>query len=85
IYAALADQTRAQVLQEWGGQGFGAFKPALAELAVESMAPVTAEMRRLMADTAEIDSVLKDGAERAATLADPVVAEVKKIIGFWGA
>jgi tryptophanyl-tRNA synthetase len=40
-------------------------------------------MRRLMADTAEIDKVLKDGAERAAEIADPVVDEVKKIIGFW--
>ena len=85
IYAALADLTREQVLAQYGGQGFGAFKPALAELAVESMAPVTAEMRRLMADTTEIDRVLKDGAERAAAIADPVVDEVKKIIGFWRA
>jgi tryptophanyl-tRNA synthetase len=49
------------------------------------MAPVSAEMRRLMADTAEIDRVLKDGAERAAAIADPVVDEVKKIVGFWRA
>lgn len=85
IYAALADMTREQVLAEFGGQGFGAFKPALAELAVSSMAPVTAEMRRLMADPAEIDRVLKDGAERASAIADPVVDEVKKIVGFWRA
>ncbi|MFN3558424.1 MAG: tryptophan--tRNA ligase [Brevundimonas sp.] len=85
IYAALADETKEQVLREWGGKGFGAFKPALAELAVASMAPVTGEMRRLMADTAEIDRVLKDGAERAAAIADPVVDEVKKIVGFWRA
>ena len=85
IYAALADISREQVLAQFGGQGFGAFKPALAELAVESMAPVTAEMRRLMADPAEIDRVLKDGAERAAAVADPVVDEVKKIVGFWRA
>ncbi len=83
IYAALADMTREQVLAQYAGQGFGAFKPALAERAVEAMAPVTAEMRRLMADPAEIDRVLKDGAERAAAIADPVVDEVKKIVGFW--
>ena len=83
IYAALADLTREQVLAEYAGQGFGAFKPALAELAVEAMAPVTAEMRRLMADPTEIDRVLKDGAERAAAIADPVVEETKKIVGFW--
>ena len=85
IYAALAGMTREQVLAEFGGQGFGAFKPALAELAVSSMAPVTAEMRRLMADPGEIDRVLKGGAERASALADPVVDEVKKIVGFWRA
>jgi tryptophanyl-tRNA synthetase len=83
IYAALADMTREQVLAQYAGQGFGAFKPALAERAVEAMAPVTAEMRRLMADPAEIDRVLKDGAERAAAIADPVVDEVKQIVGFW--
>ncbi|WP_374598072.1 tryptophan--tRNA ligase [Brevundimonas sp.] len=83
IYAALADLTREQVLSQYAGQGFGAFKPALAELAVEAMAPVTAEMRRLMADPAEIDRVLKDGAERASAIADPVVDEVKRIVGFW--
>ena len=85
IYAALADMTREQVLAQFGGQGFGAFKPALADLAVSSLAPVTAEMRRLMNDPAEIDRVLKDGAERAAAVADPVVDEVKKIVGFWQA
>ena len=85
IYAALADMTREQVLAQFGGQGFGAFKPALADLAVSSLAPVTAEMRRLMADPAEIDRVLKDGAERAAAVADPVVDEVKRIVGFWRA
>ena len=52
---------------------------------MSSLAPVTAEMRRLMDDPAEIDRVLKDGAERAAEIADPVVAEVKKIVGFWQA
>jgi len=85
IYAALSDQTKDAVTAEFAGQGFGAFKPRLADLAVASMAPITAEMRRLMADTAEIDRVLKDGAERAAAIADPVVDEVKRIVGFWRA
>jgi len=83
IYAALADQTPAEVLARFGGQGFGAFKPALADLAVSALAPVTAEMRRLMDDPVEIDRVLKAGAERAAEIADPVVEEVKKMVGFW--
>ncbi len=83
IYAALTDTSREAVLAEYGGQGFGAFKPRLAELAVSAMAPVTAEMRRLLADPAEIDRALKSGAERAAEVADPVIDEVKKIVGFW--
>ena len=83
LYAALSDQTKEAVLAEFAGQGFGAFKPRLAEVAVAAMAPVTAEMRRLMADPAEIDRVLRDGAERASAVADPVVDEVKMIVGFW--
>ena len=85
IYAALADMSREQVLAEFAGQGFGAFKPRLAELAVSSLAPVTAEMRRLMDDPAEIDRVLKAGADHAREVAEPVVDEVKKIVGFWRA
>ncbi|HUH24547.1 MAG TPA: tryptophan--tRNA ligase, partial [Brevundimonas sp.] len=83
IYAALADTTREAVLAEFGGQGFGAFKPRLAELAVESMASVTSEMRRLMDDPAEIDRALSAGAEQARAVAEPVIAEVKQVVGFW--
>jgi tryptophanyl-tRNA synthetase len=83
IYAALAGTTREAVLAEFAGQGFGAFKPKLAELAVSSMANVTAEMRRLMNDPAEIDRALAAGAEKAREVAEPTIAEVKKIVGFW--
>ena len=85
IYAALSDTTREAVLAEFAGQGFGAFKPKLAELAVSSMANVTAEMRRLMNDPAEIDRALSAGAEKAREIAEPTIAEVKKIVGFWQA
>ena len=83
IYAALAGTTREAVLAEFAGQGFSAFKPKLAELAVSSMANVTAEMRRLMNDPAEIDRALAAGAEKAREIAEPTIAEVKKIVGFW--
>ncbi|MEW5686495.1 MAG: tryptophan--tRNA ligase [Pseudomonadota bacterium] len=85
IYAALAGVPEADVLKEFAGQGFGAFKPKLADLAVSVMAPIGTEMRRLLADTAEIDRVLADGAERAQAIAAPTLAEVKKLVGFWGA
>ena len=83
IYAALSGKTDAEVLAEFAGQGFGAFKPKLAELAVSVMAPIGTEMRRLLADPAEIDRVLSDGAARAREIAAPVVADVKRLVGFW--
>ena len=83
IYSAMADTTREAVVAEFAGQGFGAFKPKLAELLVEALAPVTDDMRRLMADSAEIDRVLADGRDRANAIAEPVVEEVERIVGFW--
>jgi tryptophanyl-tRNA synthetase len=83
IYAALAGKTSAEVLGEFAGQGFGVFKPRLADLAVEKLSPIGAEMRRLLADPAEIDRVLEAGAERARAVAEPVMAEVRKLVGFW--
>ena len=85
VFAALTDRTRAEVLADYAGQGFGAFKPALADVAVETLRPVTDAMRRLMDDPAEIDRVLKNGAERARAVADPIVAETKRLVGFWSA
>jgi tryptophanyl-tRNA synthetase len=82
IYAALSDSSREQVLAEFGGQGFGAFKPALAELAVTILSPIAAEMRRLVNDPAEIERILRNGADRARTIAEPHLREVREIIGF---
>ncbi|HET9160832.1 MAG TPA: tryptophan--tRNA ligase [Caulobacteraceae bacterium] len=82
IYAALADQTKAAVLAEYAGQGFGVFKPRLADLAVAKMGPVGEAMRRYMADPTEIDQVLKAGAERARSIAGPVVEETKRLVGL---
>ena len=83
IYAALADIGKAEALGRFAGRGFGALKPELADLAVASLAPVTARMRELMADPAEVDRVLRDGAERARAVAEPVLAETKAAVGFW--
>ena len=83
ILAAITGTLPENVLREHAGQGFGAFKPRLADLAVSVMAPIGGEMRRLMADPAEIDRVLAAGAERARDVAAPTLAEVKKIVGYW--
>jgi len=82
IYAALSDSSVEAVLADHGGKGFGDFKPALAELAVEKLAPIQDEVRRLMADLEYVDSILSDGAVRARELAAPVMAEIHEIVGF---
>lgn len=82
IYAALADTTKEKVLSELGGSQFSAFKKQLADLAVARVAPVNAEMQRLLGDPAEIDRILADGASRARTLAAPILIEIKNIVGF---
>lgn len=84
IYAALSGRSQAAVLTEYAGQGFGAFKPALAELTVEKIAPIADEMRRLLDDPVEIDRILADGADRAAALAAPILAEVYDTVGLLG-
>jgi len=82
IYAALSDKTKADVLAEFSGAQFSVFKPALADLAVEKLTPITNEMKRLMDDPAYIDGVLEQGAVRARAIADPVIARVRELVGF---
>jgi len=82
IYAALSDKTTSEVLSEFGGKGFGQFKPALADLAVSVLSPITSEMRRLLADPAEIDLMIADGATRARTVAEPILKRTKELVGF---
>lgn len=82
IYAALSDETPDQVLSRFEGQGFGAFKPALAEVAVAALAPITRRMSEFMSDPAEIDRILGKGADRADEIATPIVDKTKDIIGL---
>jgi tryptophanyl-tRNA synthetase len=82
IYAALAGITQEATLRQFGGGQFSTFKKALADVAVAKLEPITAEMRRLLGDTAEIDRILADGARRARTIARPILDEVKDIVGF---
>ena len=82
IYAALAGSTQQAVLKEFGGGQFSTFKKALADIAVAKLAPITSEMTRLSADPAEIDRILADGARRAREIAQPIMDEVKDIVGF---
>ncbi|MCB2100246.1 MAG: tryptophan--tRNA ligase [Rhodobacterales bacterium] len=85
IFAALSDRTVADVLGEYDGAPFSRFKTDLSDLAVAKLAPIGDEMRRLMADTAYVDGLLTAGAAKARDIAAPILAEVKKVVGFLGA
>jgi tryptophanyl-tRNA synthetase len=84
IYAALSGKTKQDVLGQFGGATFSTFKPALGDLCVAKLAPIGDEMRRLVADPAEMDRILARGAERARTIAAPIYRETKGIVGFIG-
>ncbi|MFN7165242.1 MAG: tryptophan--tRNA ligase, partial [Hyphomonas sp.] len=85
IYAALAGCTVETVLGQFEGKGFGVFKPALADVTVAHMAPITTRFREILADPAGIDRVLTDGAERANAISAPIMDEVRRVVGFWRA
>jgi tryptophanyl-tRNA synthetase len=70
------------VLAEFGGGQFSVFKGALADLAVAKLAPVGEATKRLQADPAYVESVLKDGAARARKIAAPIVRQAREIVGF---
>ena len=82
IFAALRDMPRQSVLDEFGGAQFSTFKGALVDLAVERLAPIAGEMRRLTADPGHIDAILADGADRAEAIASKTMNDVRDILGF---
>ncbi len=82
IYAAVSGESIDQVLARFGGQGFGAFKPALADLLVDRLSPVTGRFNALRRDTAAIDKVLSDGAARARELAAPTLSAAYQALGL---
>ncbi len=82
IFAALTGQSVVTVLAEHGGAQFSAFKKALADAAVAKLAPITAETVRMMQDPAGIDRILADGSARARAIAQPIMAEVKDVVGL---
>jgi tryptophanyl-tRNA synthetase len=82
IYAALSDNSLKDVVTEFEGREFSFFKQVLTDLAVATVGQVGNEMKRLMNDPAEIDAVLRDGAESARAIAAPILREVEDIVGF---
>jgi tryptophanyl-tRNA synthetase len=82
IYAALADESVTATLARFAGQGFGAFKPALADLVVETLRPIGTRIAQMNADPAELDRLLATGAERAREVAAPTLASAYEAMGL---
>jgi tryptophanyl-tRNA synthetase len=82
IYAAMAGTSQAAVLAEFGGKGFGAFKPALGELLVESLAPINARFIELRQDRPALDAILRQGAAKARALAGPTLDRAYRALGL---
>lgn len=82
IFAALSDQKVADVCKTYGGQGFAAFKGDLADLSVSVLGPITEEMNRLCDEKTYIDSILREGSVKARAIAQPILKDVYKIVGF---
>jgi len=82
IYAGLSGTTPDAVIAEHGGKGFGPFKEVLTALLVSSICPIGRETQRLLGDPAALDAILRNGAERARAIADPIVDEAERLVGF---
>ncbi|MCE9521043.1 MAG: tryptophan--tRNA ligase [Alphaproteobacteria bacterium] len=84
IFAAFGEQSKQSVIDQFRGAQFSTLKSALSDLIVAKLVPIADEMRRLLSDPAEIDRLLKKGADEARALAAPVLADVRRVVGFVG-
>ncbi|MFC3099122.1 tryptophan--tRNA ligase [Alteraurantiacibacter palmitatis] len=82
IYAALEGSTPGDVLARFGGQGFGAFKPAMAELVVETLGPIQRRFVELKADREALDAILARGAARAREIGLPTLKAAYDALGL---
>jgi len=82
IYGAVTGETVEQVLGRFAGQGFGAFKPALADALIGLLSPLRSRLEKLRRDPAELERILADGADRARALAAPTLASAYRAVGL---
>jgi len=82
IYAAVTDETVEQVLARFAGQGFGAFKPALADALVALLSPLRSRLDELRTNPDELDRLLGQGSARAAEVGAPILAEAYRAVGL---
>jgi len=82
IYAALTDRSAQSVTEEFAGKGFGQFKPALADLLVETLGPIRTRLQDFEADPGTIEAILVEGSAKAAALAAPTLEGAYKALGL---
>ena len=82
ILAAITGVTPEAVLAEHAGKGFGGFKPVLTEALVAHLGPIRAEMLRLLEDPGALDTALRQGAEKAEAIAEPILKRAYEVVGF---
>ncbi|HEU4697117.1 MAG TPA: tryptophan--tRNA ligase [Sphingomicrobium sp.] len=82
IYAAVTGETVDQVLGRFAGQGFGAFKPVLADALVGLIGPIRERLAELRQNSEELDRILAQGAERASKIGAPVLAKARAAVGL---
>ena len=82
IYATMSGRSVADVLGEFGGEGFGTFKPALGELLVEKLSPINARFVELREDRESLDAILAKGALKAREMARPTLNATYKALGL---
>jgi len=82
IYAAVTDSSVEQVLAQFAGQGFGQFKPALADALITLLSPLRSRLDEFRRDPAELDRILEAGAERAGELARPTLEAAYRAVGL---
>ena len=82
IYSAVTGMTPEAVENEFNGKGYGVFKPAVGEAVVEALRPIREETERLLGDKGYLETLYRQGAEKAAALANRTLRKVHKKVGF---
>ena len=82
IYSAVTGKSYAEIEREFDGQGYGVFKPAVGEAVADYLRPIREEAERILSDKAYLQSVYRDGAERAGAIARRTLRKVYKKVGF---
>jgi tryptophanyl-tRNA synthetase len=81
IFQTLSGESRQEIERRFEGKGYGDFKKALAEVVLDALSPIQARYQQLMT-SGELEELLRQGAKRAAPVADATLRHVKHAMGF---